>query len=573
MKVAIKTVRAGSYQIDAEPTDSIRIIKSKIEESHGFLAHSQKIIFSGEVLKDDDRTLESYGFSEDNFLMLIVNQKNRTSVTPTPSTPNSAFPRAVPIPNLVTAPNDTPVTSTAIAGPSSYPAVPSFIKPSPLANTSITPPVAIESLECPSTLAPDSIQPSLSAVPRDPPARIAQLVRVDSEGNKKLLATLEGSEIDVFEELEAMGFSQKATIEAYLSCDRNKEYAASYLLEHGSDAHFSDTGSSNNGAEAIRVARICGVDFKGNEKLLATLEGSEIDDFEELKAMGFSRNATVEAYLLCDRKKEFAASYLLEHGDDAHHSDAGSVNNDSQSTQLTKQCGIDPEIFRKLMATLGKPQYDEIEQLEALGFPHMVALAAYLVCNKNAEVAASFLVEHGDSLNFDTDSMPEPGPSMTSQTPMALPSTARITDDTQITSAVTLPENSTPSVPSPSAKSLGKRPERPLSPDPNLSCLDDNASKDNTSEASSAISSSQPSSPSLSLSTEVSSVSSANTPSEVTTIDDSEIEENFGSEAKAIIKRLEAMKLPREAVIEAICVCDGDEERSVQYLRDNGYDV
>ncbi|THU75661.1 ubiquitin-domain-containing protein [Dendrothele bispora CBS 962.96] len=74
MKVTIKTLQADSYQIDAEPTDTIRVIKSKIEESQGFSARLQKIIFSGLILKDDDRTLESYGFSEDKFLILMINQ-------------------------------------------------------------------------------------------------------------------------------------------------------------------------------------------------------------------------------------------------------------------------------------------------------------------------------------------------------------------------------------------------------------------------------------------------------------------------------------------------------------------
>ncbi|THU89250.1 hypothetical protein K435DRAFT_781704 [Dendrothele bispora CBS 962.96] len=56
-------------------------------------------------------------------------------------------------------------------------------------------------------------------------------------------------------------------------------------------------------------------------------------------------------------------------------------------------------------------------------------------------------------------------------------------------------------------------------------------------------------------------------------IDDSEVEQNFSSEGKAIMNRLETMGFPREAVIEAICVCDGDEERSVEYLYDNGYEL
>ncbi|THU75660.1 hypothetical protein K435DRAFT_787526 [Dendrothele bispora CBS 962.96] len=56
-------------------------------------------------------------------------------------------------------------------------------------------------------------------------------------------------------------------------------------------------------------------------------------------------------------------------------------------------------------------------------------------------------------------------------------------------------------------------------------------------------------------------------------IDDLEVEQNFSSEGEAIMNRLETMGFPREAVIEAICVCDGDEERSVEYLYDNGYEL
>ncbi|KAJ7828733.1 hypothetical protein B0H13DRAFT_1472381, partial [Mycena leptocephala] len=58
--------------IDAEPTDFIGAIKSKIEQSQGFTPSSQKIIFSGKVLADD-KTLESYGFrGETDYLVLIV---------------------------------------------------------------------------------------------------------------------------------------------------------------------------------------------------------------------------------------------------------------------------------------------------------------------------------------------------------------------------------------------------------------------------------------------------------------------------------------------------------------------
>ncbi|THU88182.1 ubiquitin-domain-containing protein [Dendrothele bispora CBS 962.96] len=480
MKVTIKTLQADSYQIDAEPTDSIRVIKSKIEESRGISAHLQRIIFSGELLKDDDRTLESYGFSEDKFLILMVNQKNQKNKTPIQGMPPTPYLGHVdrpinnnaPGPSLVTAPVNTSTVSPATAGPSNYPGA----------------------------LVLNSRQSSIpsSAVPHRPQAtRKAQIVGVDPDGNNKLLATLEGSEVNDFEELKAMGFPQQATVEAYLLCDKNKEHAAIYLLENSSDAHFSDPESTKNGAPTIpwsqptRMTRICGVDSEGNEEIITTLEGSQIDEFE---------------------------------------------------------------------------------QLEALGFPRNVTLAAYLACGKNTGIAASILAEHGN--DFNSSSMPVSGPSTISKSLMTLPSKTPITGDTQTVPAPALPETPIPSVLSPTITSLVKQPKRPLSPESDLSSLDANASKRfKTSEDSSADLSCMLPSLSTSLLTEASSVSSVDIPSEVTIIDDSEIEQNFSSEEKAIMNRLENMGFPREAVIEAICVCDGDEERSVEYLYDNGYEL
>ncbi|KAJ7910824.1 hypothetical protein B0H13DRAFT_2232812 [Mycena leptocephala] len=75
MKISIRSIQKDIYQIDAEPTDFIGAIKSKIEQSQGFTPSLQKIIFSGKVLADD-KTLESYGFrGETDYLVLIVAKK------------------------------------------------------------------------------------------------------------------------------------------------------------------------------------------------------------------------------------------------------------------------------------------------------------------------------------------------------------------------------------------------------------------------------------------------------------------------------------------------------------------
>ncbi|THU85343.1 hypothetical protein K435DRAFT_805979 [Dendrothele bispora CBS 962.96] len=134
------------------------------------------------ILSDDDRTLEAFGFSEDKLLILMINQGYHSL--------RILF--WVMLTALTLQARVSPVT----AGPSNHPAA-----------------LVLNSIQ--------SSTPS-SAVLHCPQAtQKAQIVRVDSEGNNKLLATLDWSEVDDFEKLKAMGFPQQATVEAYLLCDEN----------------------------------------------------------------------------------------------------------------------------------------------------------------------------------------------------------------------------------------------------------------------------------------------------------------------------------------------------------------
>ncbi|PWN88638.1 UV excision repair protein Rad23 [Acaromyces ingoldii] len=139
MKLTFKSLQGSNFSLDAEPTDTIGSVKSKIESVHGHAASAQKIIFSGKILTDND-TVASCGVKEKDFLVLMVskpkapkaaapatteastsstsitsadqpasNTPAATTTTSTPSTTDSA-PAAVSAPAPVAAPGGAPTT-------------------------------------------------------------------------------------------------------------------------------------------------------------------------------------------------------------------------------------------------------------------------------------------------------------------------------------------------------------------------------------------------------------------------------------------------------------------------------
>ncbi|KAJ1020681.1 hypothetical protein NDA16_004073 [Ustilago loliicola] len=73
MKILIKSLAGGNFHLDAELTDTIGTIKSRIQKEQGHVPELQKIIFSGKILTDD-KTVADCNIKEKDFLVVLVSK-------------------------------------------------------------------------------------------------------------------------------------------------------------------------------------------------------------------------------------------------------------------------------------------------------------------------------------------------------------------------------------------------------------------------------------------------------------------------------------------------------------------
>eukprot|EP00980_Cylindrotheca_fusiformis_P026550 scaffold16396_cov140-Cylindrotheca_fusiformis.AAC.11 len=125
MKLTVKTLKGGKFQVDCDPSKTVGEAKVIIEAANSELpAANMKLIHSGKVLKDD-QSIESCGIKPNDFLVVMVTKPKKTAAAPAPAAPKTpaaseAKPAAAPAPSAAAA-TETP---TAAPAPSAPPAAP-----------------------------------------------------------------------------------------------------------------------------------------------------------------------------------------------------------------------------------------------------------------------------------------------------------------------------------------------------------------------------------------------------------------------------------------------------------------
>ncbi|KAJ8077141.1 UV excision repair protein rad23 [Marasmius tenuissimus] len=380
MKITVKTTQQKVFQIDAEPTDTVGVLKGKIESSQSHPVASQKIIYSGKILADD-KTVESCGIKEKDFLVLMVSKPK-----PTPAA----------------------TTSSAPAPPAQAPAAPAA-------------PPATESTPA---AAASSDAPAAAAAPASEPAQQRAFGDTSS--------FLSGSALqETVNNMVEMGFPKEQVLRAMRASFNNPDRAVEYLMT-GIPSHLESEASGNaGGAQAASGAQAAG----GAQAASGAAPAAAAANPAPAGAAVPAANQPQNLFQLAQNQQQggggSAGGFTSAPG---QHLDIEALRNNPQIQQLREHLQSNPESAQAVIQQLAA-QYPQliqafaqnpdafirlldldpqsmappgaqvinvteeeraaIERLEAFGFPRHKVVEAYLACDKDETMAANYLFEHG----------------------------------------------------------------------------------------------------------------------------------------------------------------------------------
>ncbi|KAI9137775.1 hypothetical protein BKA69DRAFT_1127879 [Paraphysoderma sedebokerense] len=373
MKVTVKTLQQKSFQIEADPADKISDIKKKIEESQGFQVAQQKLIFSGKILSDD-ATLGAHNFKESDFMVVMVQKPKPAASTstaepkkeePQPTTTSAPAPAPSSAPSQAPASAPTPSPSSATAASAGQEQVwgTTGILSGPALETAIqnmmemgfpreqvvramraafnNPDRAVEYLMTGIPNMPEpAAQPAPGPGPTPSAASGASPTTTPATGaggpqsqNLFDLAAQQqqSARSGAAAARQQSGLGGLETLAASPQFDQIRQLIQSNpqllgpLMQQMGMANPELAQALNSNPEAL-MNLLAGGEMGGMGEgeegdvpegaQYVTVTQEEKEAIDRLVALGFSRAAAIEAFLICDKNEQVAANYLFEHMED-----------------------------------------------------------------------------------------------------------------------------------------------------------------------------------------------------------------------------------------------------------------
>ncbi|KAF8161041.1 hypothetical protein B0H34DRAFT_699163 [Crassisporium funariophilum] len=369
MKITIKTTQQKVFQIEVEGSETISALKSKIEESQGHPTAVQKIIYSGKILTDD-KSVDSCGIKEKDFLVLMVSKPKPTptptTLAPAPLAETSAMVTPAPQQPVVTI----PVASSAevIRDASQSESVPN---PAP---TSFTDPSTF--------LSGESLQSAINNMiemgfPRDEVLRAMRASFNNADRAVEYLMTgipahLDGETTNAPAPAPATP-SQTPLTSSTTNPSSNQPQNLFQLAQQQQQA-----GGGGNTAAGP------GLSGTGGQLNLEALRGNP--QIQQLREQMAQNPAMIQPLIQQLASQNPAIAQMIAQNPEALFQLLGVEFEDDGGEGEHIPPGAH-------VVSVTEEERAAIQRLEDLGFPRQAVLEAYFACDKNEELAANYLFE------------------------------------------------------------------------------------------------------------------------------------------------------------------------------------
>lgn len=398
MKVSFKTLSNEIFEIDLEETDTVQQVIEKICTAKGFDATLVKLIFSGKILKPEQTVAES-GVKEGSMVVCMVSKaKAATGTTAAGGGVSAPVSAPAPAPAPVSAPAPAPVASMP-------PAVPTTTT-----TTTTTAPAA----------APDAAFEASVASLRElgfPEAEVRAALTA-AKGNPNLAAEF------------LMTGIPPALAAGNNGAARAPAAAAGPVIPEGAvvgEGHPLSVLRSHPQFEELKA-----VIQSNPQQMPEVLASIGAENPELLTLINNNREAFIdmmqEPLLDDDEYMEGDEEDYGDDDDDMMGGEGGQGNMaaligmlanlpEEQQRAIAAQMGVDPAALRAMAAgaagaarggpgapaagnrnvrtvTLSAEEMAAVERLCSMGFERQRVIQAYLLCDKNEELAANYLLEN-----------------------------------------------------------------------------------------------------------------------------------------------------------------------------------
>ncbi|KAG0227192.1 UV excision repair protein RAD23 B [Actinomortierella wolfii] len=375
MKITLKTLKKEQFQVEVDENLKVLAIKEELEKQKGFPVSSQKLIFSGKILQDD-QVISDIKIQEKDFLVVMVTKPAASSAST-----SSAKPAA-----------STTTSSASTAAP---------VVPTPAAPVAPAP-AAVSSPALPPTT---PAAPVMGQNPAPAPA-------VEPAGPADD-ALLTGSRFETaIQNMVEMGFPREECMRAMRAAFNNPDRAVEYLMT-GIPEHLLAQSNPTPAPAAPASAPAAPTSAPTSAPSAPAPAASQQQQHQNLFT------AAAQAAAQAERGAQGGQPGSLDF-----------LRNEPQFQQLREMVQQNPALLQPLLAQLGQtnPQMLQlisqnqqafldmlhegmedgmtpiyvteeeqaaIRRLEDLGFDRQTVLEAFFACDKNEEIAANYLFEHG----------------------------------------------------------------------------------------------------------------------------------------------------------------------------------